>query len=136
MYLLVINILWFFRFPQQEGECEVDLEMEGEVEGECDAEEVFEEMQDRDKAEHYPAVIVEEVPGANLLEEQGYSAQVMVCDDEAYLMQEVGDEQEVEAGEKAPLYSIYQTCNVMVTTQSFFLCCWLMHQMSRANFGH
>lgn len=63
----------------------MDLELEGEVEGECEAE-----------AEDYPAVIVEEVPGASLTEEQGYSAQVLVCEDEIYLMQEVGDEQEVE----------------------------------------
>uniref|UniRef100_A0A3B4WY50 E74-like factor 2b (ets domain transcription factor) n=1 Tax=Seriola lalandi dorsalis TaxID=1841481 RepID=A0A3B4WY50_SERLL len=48
------------------------------------------------EAEDYPAVIVEEVPGASLIEEQSYSAQVLVYDDEAYLMQEVGDEQEVE----------------------------------------
>ncbi|XP_071361805.1 ETS-related transcription factor Elf-2b isoform X2 [Trachinotus anak] len=81
--------------PQQEGECEVDLELEGEVEGECEAEEAYEEVQDRE-AEDYPAVIVEEVPGASLIEEQSYSAQVLVYDDEAYLMQEVGDEQEVE----------------------------------------
>lgn len=82
--------------------------LEGEVEGECEAVEAYEE-----EPEHYPAVIVEEVPGANLVEEQGYSAQVLVCDDGAYLMQEVGDEQEVEtegeAGEtKVLMYSIYQ----------------------------
>lgn len=74
----------------------MDLELEGEVEGECEAEEAYEEAQDREEAEDYPAVIVEEVPGASLTEEQGYSAQVLVYDDEAYLMQEVGDEQEVE----------------------------------------
>ncbi|XP_023277860.1 ETS-related transcription factor Elf-2-like isoform X2 [Seriola lalandi dorsalis] len=82
--------------PQQEGEYEVDLELEGEVEGECEAEEAYEEVHDREEAEDYPAVIVEEVPGASLIEEQSYSAQVLVYDDEAYLMQEVGDEQEVE----------------------------------------
>ncbi|XP_056223082.1 ETS-related transcription factor Elf-2b isoform X1 [Seriola aureovittata] len=81
---------------QQEGEYEVDLELEGEVEGECEAEEAYEEVHDREQAEDYPAVIVEEVPGASLIEEQSYSAQVLVYDDEAYLMQEVGDEQEVE----------------------------------------
>ena len=80
----------------QEGECEVDLELEGEVEGECEAEETYEEVQYREEVENYPAVIVEEVPGARLAGEQGYSAQVVVYDNEAYLMQEVGDEQEVE----------------------------------------
>lgn len=81
---------------QQEGECEVDLELEGEVECECEAEEVYEELQDREAADDYLAVIVEEVPSANLAAEQSYSAQVLVYDDEVHLMQEVGDEQEVE----------------------------------------
>lgn len=82
--------------PQEEGECEVELELEleGEVEGECEVEEAYEE--EREEAEDYPAVIVEEVPSASLAEEQSYSAQVLVYGDEAYIMQEVGDEQEVE----------------------------------------
>lgn len=95
--------------PQQEGECEVDLELEGEVEGECEAEEAYEEVQDREEAEDYPAVIVEEVPGASLAEEQSYSAQVLVYDDEAYLMQEVGDEQEVETESEAVEASVHGT---------------------------
>ena len=82
--------------PEQEGECELELELEGEVEGECEAE----EMQEREEIEDYPAVIVEEVPGASLTDEQGYSAQVLVYDDEAHVMQEVGDEQEVETEEE------------------------------------
>lgn len=79
----------------------MELELEGEVEGECEAEEAYEEVQDGEEAEEYPAVIVEEVPGASLAEEQGFSAQVLVYDDEAYLMQEVGDEQEVETQAEA-----------------------------------
>ncbi|XP_068590784.1 ETS-related transcription factor Elf-2-like isoform X2 [Cebidichthys violaceus] len=95
---------------QQEGECEVDLEFEGEVEGECEAEEAFdEEVQDREEAENYPAVIVEEVPGAGLADERGYSAQVFVYNDEAYLMQEVGDEQEVETEGEAVEASVHGT---------------------------
>ncbi|KAJ4945259.1 hypothetical protein JOQ06_013793 [Pogonophryne albipinna] len=82
--------------PQQEGEGEGDFELEGEGEGECEDEEAYEEVQDREEAEYFPAVIVEEVPGASMAEEQGYSAQVLVYDDEVYQMQEVGDEQEVE----------------------------------------
>lgn len=62
----------------EEGVYEVEGEMEGEVEGE----------------EEYPAVIVEPVPGARL--EQGFAAQVLVYDDETYLMQGVAEEQEVE----------------------------------------
>ncbi|XP_075471305.1 ETS-related transcription factor Elf-2 isoform X1 [Ascaphus truei] len=42
----------------------------------------------------YPAVIVEQVPSARL--EQGYAAQVLVYDDETFMMQDVADEQEVE----------------------------------------
>ncbi|XP_044047169.1 ETS-related transcription factor Elf-2b isoform X2 [Siniperca chuatsi] len=95
--------------PQQEGESEVDLELEGEVEGECEAEVAYEEIQDREEAEDYPAVIVEEIPGASLTEEQGYSAQVLVYDDEAYLMQEVGDEQEVETEGEAVEASVHGT---------------------------
>ncbi|XP_040001795.1 ETS-related transcription factor Elf-2b isoform X3 [Xiphias gladius] len=95
--------------PQQEEECEVDLELEGDVEGECEAEEAYEEVKDREVTEDYPAVIVEEVPGASLIEEQGYSAQVLVYDDEAYLMQEVGDEQEVETEGEAVEASVHGT---------------------------
>ncbi|XP_016410987.1 ETS-related transcription factor Elf-2-like isoform X2 [Sinocyclocheilus rhinocerous] len=58
----------------EEGVYEVEGEIEGEVE--------------------YPAVIVEPVPGARL--EQGFAAQVLVYDDETYLMQGVAEEQEVE----------------------------------------
>uniref|UniRef100_A0A3Q0RW41 E74-like factor 2b (ets domain transcription factor) n=1 Tax=Amphilophus citrinellus TaxID=61819 RepID=A0A3Q0RW41_AMPCI len=57
---------------------------------------VVEYVTEREEAEDYPAVIVEEVPSASLAEEQSYSAQVLVYGDEAYVMQEVGDEQEVE----------------------------------------
>lgn len=42
----------------------------------------------------FPAVIVEPVPSARL--EQGYAAQVLVYDDETYMMQDVAEEQEVE----------------------------------------
>ncbi|XP_016105646.1 ETS-related transcription factor Elf-2-like [Sinocyclocheilus grahami] len=58
----------------EEGVYEVEGEIEGEVE--------------------YPAVIVEPVPSARL--EQGFAAQVLVYDDETYLMQGVAEEQEVE----------------------------------------
>ncbi|XP_040186988.1 ETS-related transcription factor Elf-2 isoform X1 [Rana temporaria] len=42
----------------------------------------------------YPAVIVEPVPGAPM--EEGYAAQVLVYDDETFMMQDVADEQEIE----------------------------------------
>lgn len=63
---------------QEEGVCEMEGEMEGEVEVEAE----------------YPAVIVEPVPSARM--EQGFAAQVLVYDDETYLMQGVAEEQEVE----------------------------------------
>ncbi|KAM3624077.1 uncharacterized protein V6R79_018654 [Siganus canaliculatus] len=95
--------------PQQEEECEVDLELEEEGEGQCEVEEVYEEVQDRDEAEVYPAVIVEEVPGASLAEEQGYAAQVLVYEDETYVTQEVGDEQEVETEAEPVEASVHGT---------------------------
>ncbi|KAJ8336091.1 hypothetical protein SKAU_G00394340 [Synaphobranchus kaupii] len=44
--------------------------------------------------EEYPAVIVESMPSARV--EQCFAAQVLVYDDETYLMQDVAEEQEVE----------------------------------------
>ncbi|XP_022612809.1 ETS-related transcription factor Elf-2-like isoform X3 [Seriola dumerili] len=60
-------------------------------------EEVEEEVEEDDgvvlQEEGCPAVIVEEVPSAQV--EECYSAQVLVYDDETYLMQDVAEEQEV-----------------------------------------
>ncbi|XP_074553932.1 ETS-related transcription factor Elf-2b isoform X2 [Halichoeres trimaculatus] len=105
---------------QQDGECEADLGVEGETEGECEAEEADEEVvQERgEEAEDYPAVIVEEVPGASLAGEQGYSAQVVVYGDEAYLMQEVGDEQEIETEGDTVEASVHGT-NVHCSDKTF-----------------
>ncbi|MED6270439.1 hypothetical protein CHARACLAT_010370 [Characodon lateralis] len=83
---------------QQEAVFEADVELEGEVEDECEAEEVCEELEEIEEADEDPAVVVEEVPTASLVDEQGYSAQVVVYGDEAYVMQEVETEGEgVEA---------------------------------------
>uniref|UniRef100_A0A8K9UE24 E74-like factor 2b (ets domain transcription factor) n=1 Tax=Oncorhynchus mykiss TaxID=8022 RepID=A0A8K9UE24_ONCMY len=55
----------------------------------------MEEETDEDlDEEENPAVIVEEVPGRGL--EQYFSAQVLVYEDGTYLIQDVGEEQEVE----------------------------------------
>nr|XP_015200291.1 PREDICTED: ETS-related transcription factor Elf-2 [Lepisosteus oculatus] len=51
-------------------------------------------QQEEVQGEEYPAVIVEQVPSARL--EQCYAAQVLVYDDETYLMQDVAEEQEIE----------------------------------------
>ncbi|KAM9677626.1 ETS-related transcription factor Elf-2 isoform 7-T22 [Trichechus inunguis] len=53
-----------------------------------------ENHEESEKVSEYPAVIVEPVPSARL--EQGYAAQVLVYDDETYMMQDVAEEQEVE----------------------------------------
>ena len=60
-----------------------------------------------------PAVIVEEVPSAQV--EECYSAQVLVYDDETYLMQDVAEEQEVvtevaETGEADFTQSHLKSC--------------------------
>lgn len=66
-----------------EAEAELETEGDGEVEGEVETE------------AEYPAVIVEPVPSAGRLE-QCFAAQVLVYDDQTYLMQGVAQEQEVE----------------------------------------
>uniref|UniRef100_A0A8C4WAD6 E74 like ETS transcription factor 2 n=1 Tax=Gopherus evgoodei TaxID=1825980 RepID=A0A8C4WAD6_9SAUR len=53
-----------------------------------------ENQEENKPVSEYPAVIVEPVPSARL--EQGYAAQVLVYDDETYLMQDVAEEQEIE----------------------------------------
>ncbi|XP_042746952.1 ETS-related transcription factor Elf-2-like isoform X1 [Lagopus leucura] len=50
--------------------------------------------EENEPVSEFPAVIVEPVPSARL--EQGYAAQVLVYDDETYLMQDVAEEQEIE----------------------------------------
>lgn len=112
-----ISGLLFVSFFVQDGEGEVELELEGEVEGACEDEETFEESED------YPAVIVEEVPGASVVEDQGYSAQVFMCDGETYLMQEVCGEQEVETQGEAGETEI-QLCLLFKLDVSVSLLCF------------
>ncbi|XP_055521012.1 ETS-related transcription factor Elf-2-like [Leucoraja erinacea] len=52
------------------------------------------QQQDVEMGPAYPAVIVEPVLSARL--DQGYAAQILVYDDETYLMQDVAEEQEIE----------------------------------------
>ncbi|XP_058406061.1 ETS-related transcription factor Elf-2 isoform X7 [Diceros bicornis minor] len=65
-----------------------------------------ENQEESEKVSEYPAVIVEPVPSARL--EQGYAAQVLVYDDETYMMQDVAEEQEVETEnvETEPCYEL------------------------------
>ncbi|KAM9357278.1 ETS-related transcription factor Elf-2-like isoform 2-T2 [Symphorus nematophorus] len=84
--------------PAEEEEEEEVVQQEIEaviVEG---GEEVEEDVEEEEEGvvlqeEGCPAVIVEEVPSAQV--EECYSAQVLVYDDETYLMQDVAEEQEV-----------------------------------------
>lgn len=87
---------------QQPTEEEEEEEEEEVVQQEVEAvivggEEVEEDVEEEEgvvlQEEGCPAVIVEEVPSAQV--EECYSAQVLVYDDETYLMQDVAEEQEV-----------------------------------------
>ncbi|MEQ2208739.1 hypothetical protein XENOCAPTIV_013209, partial [Xenoophorus captivus] len=51
-------------------------------------------LEEIEEADEDPAVVVEDVPTASLVDEQGYSAQVVVYGDETYVMQEVETEGE------------------------------------------
>ncbi|XP_019939942.1 ETS-related transcription factor Elf-2a isoform X1 [Paralichthys olivaceus] len=81
--------------PEEEEEEVIQQEVEAVImEG---GEEVEEDVDEEEgvvlQDEGCPAVIVEEVPSAQV--EECYSAQVLVYDDETYLMQDVAEEQEV-----------------------------------------
>ncbi|XP_032355817.1 ETS-related transcription factor Elf-2a isoform X2 [Etheostoma spectabile] len=81
---------------EEEEEEVVQQEIEAVIVGGGD--EVEEDVEEEEEGvvlqeEGCPAVIVEEVPSAQV--EECYSAQVLVYDDETYLMQDVAEEQEV-----------------------------------------
>ncbi|XP_077426730.1 ETS-related transcription factor Elf-2b isoform X12 [Vanacampus margaritifer] len=111
--------------PQQDGEFDVDLEMEGDLEGECEVEEV----EDGREAENSPTVIVEEVPGAIISEEPGYSAQVVMYGDETYIMQEVSNEQDVES-DRVPVEASVHGTNVHNSDKTFEAAEALLHMDS------
>ncbi|XP_055782994.1 ETS-related transcription factor Elf-2-like isoform X2 [Salvelinus fontinalis] len=81
------NMVEYVTVMEETEQSEENLDEEGEV-----VQEMVETVIGED-GEEYPAVVVEEVPSAQL--EQCYAAQVLVYDDGTYLMQDVGDEQEV-----------------------------------------
>ncbi|XP_053179362.1 ETS-related transcription factor Elf-2a isoform X2 [Scomber japonicus] len=78
---------------EEEEEEVVQQEVEAVIVGEVEDDEEEEEEGVVLQEEGCPAVIVEEVPSAQV--EECYSAQVLVYDDETYLMQDVAEEQEV-----------------------------------------
>uniref|UniRef100_A0AAX7UF15 ETS domain-containing protein n=1 Tax=Astatotilapia calliptera TaxID=8154 RepID=A0AAX7UF15_ASTCA len=93
---------------QQPAEEEEEEEV---VQQEVDAVIMEEEVEEEEgvvlQEEGCPAVIVEEVPSAQV--EECYSAQVLVYDDETYLMQDVAEEQEV-------VTEVTETDDVMMET--------------------
>ncbi|XP_035017277.1 ETS-related transcription factor Elf-2 isoform X2 [Hippoglossus stenolepis] len=99
----IVEYVTVIEEPQQCEQHPVEEEEEEVVQQEVEAviveggEEVEEDVDEEEgmvlQDEGCPAVIVEEVPSAQV--EECYSAQVLVYDDETYLMQDVADEQEV-----------------------------------------
>lgn len=95
------NIVEYVTVVEEPQQCEQQPAEEEEEEEEVVQHEVeaviVEEEEDEEgvvlQEEGCPAVIVEEVPSAQV--EECYSAQVLVYDDETYLMQDVAEEQEV-----------------------------------------
>uniref|UniRef100_A0A8B9QV41 E74 like ETS transcription factor 2 n=1 Tax=Anas platyrhynchos TaxID=8839 RepID=A0A8B9QV41_ANAPL len=76
----------------------------------------------------FPAVIVEPVPSARL--EQGYAAQVLVYDDETYLMQDVAEEQEIETETVETVEASVHGSNVHCTDKTIEAAEALLHMES------
>ncbi|XP_058693272.1 ETS-related transcription factor Elf-2 isoform X5 [Poecile atricapillus] len=76
----------------------------------------------------FPAVVVEPVPSARL--EQGYAAQVLVYDDETYLMQDVAEEQEIETETVETVEASVHGSNVHCTDKTIEAAEALLHMES------
>ncbi|XP_064272596.1 ETS-related transcription factor Elf-2 isoform X2 [Passer domesticus] len=76
----------------------------------------------------FPAVVVEPVPSARL--EQGYAAQVLVYDDETYLMQDVAEEQEIETETVETVEASVHGSNVPCTDKTIEAAEALLHMES------
>lgn len=81
-----------------------------------------------DTVPEYPAVIVEPVPSARL--EQGYAAQVLVYDDETYMMQDVAEEQEVETENSETVEASVHSSNAHCTDKTIEAAEALLHMES------
>ncbi|XP_052036510.1 ETS-related transcription factor Elf-2 isoform X2 [Apodemus sylvaticus] len=81
-----------------------------------------------DAVPEYPAVIVEPVPSARV--EQGYAAQVLVYDDETYMMQDVAEEQEVETENSETVEASVHSSNAHCTDKTIEAAEALLHMES------
>uniref|UniRef100_A0A4W3GAZ2 E74-like factor 2b (ets domain transcription factor) n=1 Tax=Callorhinchus milii TaxID=7868 RepID=A0A4W3GAZ2_CALMI len=72
------------------------------------------QQQEAESSANYPAVIVEPVPSARL--DQVYAAQVLVYDDETYLLQDFAEEQEIETDSSETVEASVHSSNVVHCT--------------------
>ncbi|KAM7142634.1 ETS-related transcription factor Elf-2 isoform 4-T9 [Molossus nigricans] len=87
-----------------------------------------ENQEESGKVSECPAVIVEPVPSARL--EQGYAAQVLVYDDETYMMQDVAEEQEVETENVETVEASVHSSNAHCTDKTIEAAEALLHMES------
>ncbi|XP_078394985.1 ETS-related transcription factor Elf-2-like isoform X3 [Cetorhinus maximus] len=86
------------------------------------------QQQEADKGTGYPAVIVEPIPSARL--DQGYAAQILVYDDETYLMQDVAEEQEIETDSSETVEASVNSSHVHCTDKTIEAAEALLHMDS------
>ncbi|XP_072898802.1 ETS-related transcription factor Elf-2-like isoform X2 [Hemitrygon akajei] len=86
------------------------------------------QQQDAEKGPGYPAVIVEPVPSARL--DQSYAAQILVYDDETYLMQDVAEEQEIETDPAEAVEASVHSSHVHCTDKTIEAAEALLHMDS------
>ncbi|NXL84919.1 ELF2 factor, partial [Alectura lathami] len=88
----------------------------------------MEKEEENEPVSEFPAVIVEPVPSARL--EQGYAAQVLVYDDETYLMQDVAEEQEIKTETVETVEASVHGSNVHCTDETIEAAEALLHMES------
>ncbi|XP_059496064.1 ETS-related transcription factor Elf-2-like isoform X2 [Stegostoma tigrinum] len=89
------------------------------------------QQQEAEKGPGYPAVIVEPVPSARL--DQGYAAQILVYNDETYLMQDVAEEQEIETDSSETVEASVHSSHVHCTDKTIEAAEALLHMDSSAS---
>ncbi|XP_072440187.1 ETS-related transcription factor Elf-2-like isoform X3 [Chiloscyllium punctatum] len=86
------------------------------------------QQQEAEKGPGYPAVIVEPVPSTRL--DQGYAAQILVYNDETYLMQDVAEEQEIETDSSETVEASVHSSHVHCTDKTIEAAEALLHMDS------